>query len=379
MKKYIRIVLPVFLVLTFPLAFFAPVKAAEILSEEKNVSIDENVSDDLYLSGETISVNAEVDGDLFVSGGQITLNNYVSGNVYISGGTIRINGNISGNLFCAGGQIDIDGNISRSAYIGGGTLTIDGNIGEDLNVGAGVITLNGNVTDDVRIGAGTATVNSQTIGGDLMLGTGTPAISDETEVGGDTILDLGDSQADKVNIKPDFTGLRGKSALSIILSLTRRTAVMLGWILVGWLLFKFAPVKSRRITDLLAAGSSSLKSFLVGCGSFLSLIIIIPIAILLAILGIGQPLVQLLSSLFVIAITIASIYVSTAIIKTLIRFFTKKKYDKYVEPMILGVIIFQLIGWIPCCLGLTVKIILTVWGFGAIIITKWEAVSKAKK
>lgn len=362
MKKVFSVTSLAFTIFIISPLFLINTKAAEIRTDKQNVTIDEYIDDDLYVTGETIEINEDVNGDLIATGGQITINDDIYGNAIIGGGIVTIKGDVRGSIFCGSGQV-----------------TVDGNVGEDINIGAGRVTINGNVNDDVRIGAGTVNINSEKIGGDIFVGASSGKVSDDTEIQGDQQISIGPKdkkQAQIPSIKNIFTQ---RSITRLILNLLRKAAVLLGWLIVGFLLFKFAPVKSRRITDILTDKNSSTKSLLVGFAFLLSLILLIPILLVLVFIGIGQPIFQLFIALLYIAVTIGGIYSATAITRMVIRSVKNKKYNKYFIPMIIGVTIYQLLGWIPCCIGLTAKLIITTWGIGGILMTKWEMIQADKK
>ncbi|MBN2015669.1 hypothetical protein JW766_02450 [Candidatus Dojkabacteria bacterium] len=343
--------------------FILTVNAADIRVNEESVVVDEYVDDDLYVNAGSIEINEDVNGDLVAGGGQIVINDDIYGHAMIGGGTIEINGDIRGSLF-----------------VGGGQITVNGRIYEDANIGGGMVTLNGDVDDDVRIGGGTVYIRSTEIGGDLFVGAGNGSVSNDTEVGGDTQVEFGDAQGSKAFDFKDVFRFQQRSFVSILLDFLRKLGVLVGWLIVGYLLFKFAPVKSKTIANTLTDKNSSVMSLVVGVVFMLSLIIIVPGLILLTVLGIGQPLLGLFFSLLAVALTIGGLYSATGLTRMIIRL-KKPKYEGLMLPMLIGVTVYQILGWIPwifCCLGPIVKILITTWGVGGILVSKWNMIKESK-
>ncbi|MFC1780365.1 hypothetical protein ACFLY9_01585 [Patescibacteria group bacterium] len=365
MKRYflsITFVLSIFLL--SPILINTKLQAAEIKVDEDNPVIDEYVNDDLYITGATIQINEDVNGDVFAAGGQITITDDIYGDIYISAGTVSIEGDIRGNLICGAGQ-----------------LTLDGSVDGDVIVGAGMVTINGDVGDDIRVGGGTVNVKSESVGGDILIRAGSGSVSSDTEVDGEQDVEFGETAQLTLPETTSIFSLNRTGFTSYVLNFIRKVLVLAGWLIVGWLLFKYAPVKSRLVTDILADKSRSLKSLLAGVLFMLSLIILVPLMILFTIIGIGQPLTQLFASLFSLVVTIGGIYSATGITRMLIKM-KKPKYKGYILPMFIGVIVYQVLGWIPwifCCMGQLVKIIMTTWGVGGILLYKSELISKKKK
>ena len=341
----------------------ANTQAAELYIDEQTVTLDEMVNDDLIVSGNQITINDDVSGDCIATGAQIDINDDIYGDAIVAGGMIRITGDVRGNLIGAGGQITIDGNVSGDVLATGGTITLNGNVG-----------------DDVRIGGGSVNINSETIGDDLYVGAGSGGVSEETEVSGETNTQFGEGFQISLPSLSNLQKTARKGIFRIIMNLLRKVGVLLGWLLIGYLLFKFAPVKSRRITDILTDKQKTVRSLIIGLISVFSIVFILPLLILLMFIGIGVPIFQLSASIFSLLITIGGIYSSTAIARMLIKL-KKKKYKKYIIPMLIGVSIYQILGWIPlvfCCLGPTIKFIITTWGIGGILLLKWEMIQASK-
>ncbi len=361
MKKTLAVISLAFSIFIISPIFLLNTKAAEIKNNEQSIIVNEYIDDDLYISSGTVSIKDDINGDLIAFGGQITVEDDIYGDVVAFGGTISLQGDVRGNIICAGGQIAVDGNVNEDIYVAGGQITI-----------------NGNVTDDVRAAGGNVNVNSNEIGGDLIVRAGNVNISEDTVIDGDQ--EINTSETEKPSTQFNIINrIKQKGATGVILSLLRKIGILAGWLIVGLLLYKFIPVKSRQITNLLSDKKSTAKSLLIGFAFELAILLLTPLIILLIFLGVGQPVFQLGSLLLSTAVTISGLYCSTAITKMLIQSTKKKDYDKYIIPMLIGVTVYQVIGWIPCCIGFTAKVIITTWGLGGILLNKWNHIQASKK
>ena len=353
----IFIISPIFLINT-------RIKASEIKLDEKDVVIEELVEDDLIIKAENIEINDDIKGDLIAVGGKITINDDIYGDAIIVGVIIKIKGDIRGNLTCLGGDVVIDGDIEK-----------------DLNVFTSIVNINGNISDDVRVLSAISKINSTKIGDNLFVAGASSKISENTEIGGDKNIYIQEKSKIPtldINYLLQFTK---QSFTSIIISILRKIALLAGWILVGWTLFKAAPVKSTNIVDILSKKDTSIKSLLTGIIFILSLIIIFPILILLSIIGIGQPMTQLFTIVLAFLLSIGGIYSSTAIAKLILSRNNKRPKSNMLS-MIVGITLYQLTGFIPliaCCLGTIVRSLLTIWGLGGILYMKWKMLEDSKK
>ena len=354
---------------TLFLSLADPTRAAEIrLSRGEDVVIDDLVDDDLYVTGNSIIINEDVNGDLFAFGNKVTINDDVYGDAFIVAGSIIVNEDIRGNLYC-----------------GGGFVTIEGNISEDATIVGGNITLNGDVEDDVRIVAGRANVSSVEIGGDLIVQSSTGKVSSSTSVNGEETINISQSVKDlPLNFSQRLFGFSQFNITRMIFTFLRNIGILIGWLVIGLLLFKFVPKKSRKIADILSDRQLSAKSFLYGGCFLLSLVILVPILLIFSIIGIGQPLLAVFILILGLILSVAGIYGATGITKMIVASIKKSKYDRHVLPMLLGVCIYHLIGlfsFLCCmnCFSFIIKLIVTTYGLGGILMTLLNLKAKRRK
>ena len=79
------------------IALLAPsVNAAKSVDDQKIITIDDDIHDDFFVSGDQVTINGDINGDLFAAGGEIVVNGNVMGDAYIVGGNVTVNGKITG-------------------------------------------------------------------------------------------------------------------------------------------------------------------------------------------------------------------------------------------------------------------------------------------
>jgi hypothetical protein len=131
-----------------------------------SVPATETVDGDLYLAGGSVTMDGTVNGDLVAFGGQVTINGSVTGDLMTAGGTVSITGGVDGDVRTAGGQVTVSGPVGEDMLIAGGqtTLASGGTVGGDLIASGGTISVGGAVTGNIEATAGTYS-RGGTVGG----------------------------------------------------------------------------------------------------------------------------------------------------------------------------------------------------------------------
>ena len=99
----------------------------------------------------------------------IIIEKTISDDAYITGETIETGGEIQGDAVFAGMNITIEKDIKEDALLLGHTATVNGNIDDDIRVAAHNITINGNIGDDIIAVGKNVTMNTSTIGGSVIV------------------------------------------------------------------------------------------------------------------------------------------------------------------------------------------------------------------
>ncbi|NYT03666.1 MAG: hypothetical protein GKC00_03055, partial [Candidatus Methanofastidiosa archaeon] len=163
MKKIITVLL--LLALLLPSVY-----AAQTVNngDQKIVTIENDVNDDLFISGDQVTINGNINGDLFAAGGQVVVNGNVTGDAYVAGGNVTINGQVTGGLILGAGQATVSGKTGK-ILAGCGDLAIKGNTDKIIAVAGNVKIYSTSVVDRYAYISTGGFENQGTINGELNL------------------------------------------------------------------------------------------------------------------------------------------------------------------------------------------------------------------
>lgn len=381
---------------------FFQVEALTIENADRgeNYRLEEDVEDDLVVVGEAnIIIEGDINGDLFVLGSAIKINGNVEGNVYIAGGNVELYNIIGKNLYIAGGTVNVDGQIMRDVMIAGGTINLSGEIGEDVNIAGGDVVIESLVGDDVRVTAGMVKILN-TVGGDVMAGAETVTIDADiagsVHSSGNTSLDSGVIQGDLV-IYGDEGSYNYSSAVEIQGEEIIKRPVgskyeadayysplgdllkagfwfkaffafvhIAGFVMVGYLLFKFAPVRIDATLSRMSDFEELTKSGFVGLLAFPAAGFI---AFLLAISVFGWPLLKVMVLLGLLTSSLVTPVAGIWLGRKVLPLFGSKR--RYIVALTVGVAIIQVVGLIPFVGWIFGKILLFIV-VGALLRMQWS-------
>lgn len=333
------------------------------------VDVEGDVQGNLYAVGGMVTIDGTVEGDVYTAGGQLEMNGAVNGSVFAGGGTININGDIAEDLNTAGGQVNVKGTIGDDLRAAGGYLVIDGTVGDDVMAGAGVFELTGDVKGDVRVGGDDVTIRSEMIGGDLII-TGDEdkvSISDDTAIGGEYKLE---KRTFSTKYKGDNESLKDTFAGAGALGFVFKTLVLfvegLGFILLGWLAFKVAPVKMDATVSKMNSLREKGMSFAVGFIAFPTTLLL---ALLLTLILVGWQTVMALFALATLAMALAVPVAGVSLGRWVLTKLGRK--ENLVLPLFVGVTIIQLVRIVPCLGGLTIMLVY-ITAIGAMLRMQYE-------
>ena len=379
MKKAIIFVFSILIFLFIPINVFA---------QEKNITLEkgETINQNPYVvAGENIDISGIVNGDVIAAGGQINISGKINGDLIATGGNIRLSGEVTQNVRMVGGQITISGKVGKNLLIGSGNLEISENavVVGYLVSGSGNASIFAPIGGNVTIGSGNLSIYKN-INGNLLAASEQIYISPEVNVKGDfeywskndvnvdskviilgeTIkhdfpknINLGISKIDPVKILGGFIGLAvGFKILSVITLL-----------FIGFLMIKLFPNLMNQTEKNIS--EKAWKSILIG---FL-VMIIFPISfIVLLITVIGIPVAFILAALYGIYIYLSKIFV----IYWLGGKILNKSKSKYLSFTVAS-LIYMILLIVPPISGV-VRLITTLLGFGAVLLSCKEGFAKAK-
>jgi len=361
----------------FALFLVIPAKASAYVVQKGNsivITKDQVVNDNFYAAGQNITIEGRIRGDVFCAGQNINIKGPVEGSIFCAGQSINLDGPVSGSVRVAGNTVNINSIVGQNVDVFGAAVNLgsEAKVGWDMLVGAASANIDGQVNKDLHGGGATIVINGKVAKNvNLSLGGKDTSliIGDNAVVGGNLLYksskDASVSSKAKIAGKTERTeikkgGWQGKNlaalwawgALFSIFSM-----ILIGLVLIG--LFK-KPVTT--VSDLMVEKISSS----IGIGFLV--IILGPVAlILLAITVIGIPLALLLLGLWIIVLGVSKVIAGIFVGRVLVQKYWTVKKDSLTWQMIIGIIIFTLIGMIPF-IGWLLAFIAVCWALGAMLI-----------
>jgi len=152
------------------------------------VRIQGAIDEDVYAAGGTVDILATVEGDVVAAGGHVAVGEHVNGDVMAAGGVVSVNADVADDVRLAGGNVTISGTIGDDAVAAGGNVTLT--VGSAVNGRAwfagGRIDVAGTVGKELRA-TGRQIVLSGQVKGDVTLAGDVISILDSAIVDGDLV------------------------------------------------------------------------------------------------------------------------------------------------------------------------------------------------
>lgn len=343
----------------------------ENLGERETYSITNDIEDNLIvLGGDEVFIEGDINGDLIVLSEEVDITGSVEGNVYIFSKEARIDNFIGKSLYVFAQEVEVKGEVVRDIFTFSERATLNGVIGEDLNSVGSFVWSNALVGDDLRVASQFVRI-SNSVGNDIIAlvsglhFTGT--------VGGNIFRaeDLFPSHRppswDSVS-----QGIRWTSSLSdlLIVNLWIKTFFVLfqsiGLVLVGILLFKFAPIRLEEAVSRMNNTGDFTKSAITG---FMAYPVGFVLGFMLIISLFGWPLFQVLVLLAGLATVLVTPISGIWLGRKLLALFGSKR--RYVVAVTLGVVLIQFVRIIPV-FGWLFHQLLTFAVIGALLRAQWS-------
>lgn len=361
--------------------FLSPVYAVplDFLQSGENVTLSQNqyINQDYFAAGKTVIVSGVVNGDAYLAGGNIIVDGIVNGSVLAAGGNINIRGRVTNDVRVAGGQINISGivggnvtsaggntNIENTAQINGslvaatGNLNINGPVGKSATFGAGQVNLNSTVGGNITAGVGVLTLLPQTkIGGNLEYWSDKDAtVQDGAMVFGTTHRNQPPKEFASRTQQAREQAQRSATGAVFFFKLIALFTYLVG----GIILIKAAPVFSAKTVEF------AKEKFWLSLGLGFLITIAFPIVfILLLVTVLGIPLALMLLLLFLFYLYFGALISSLALGKMIL----KGDKNALFWPLILGLLVYEIVGAIPL-LGWLFKMVMLFLGIGVFFLAK---------
>ena len=338
----------------------------------------EVVADDLIVMAGEIVIEGMIDGDLVAFGGDIVVSGDVSGDVLIAGGNIKITGDVADDAVVAGGEIEISSDVGDNllAACGSFKMTEDSSVGRDALLACGSVDIYGDVLRNLLVGGSDVVIGGSVLGDVVIDSDEAPRIASGGKIFGDVnysceydiVVDDEASILGNVNKKIPDEG-RQRSDFE---KFNAWLSGFLSIFIVGFLLVRMLPVCTRNVCNNLKK-----SGLMCGLWGIAGLVIVPLIGLFLMITVIGLPLALILFCGYVLMIYVSKVYVSVFVGKFLLSMGGSRS-DSLVLMLFLGLLAFELVEFVPVMSGF-VSLLVLVFGFGAIMLTKREMYALFRK
>lgn len=328
------------------------------------------------------------EGDLYLFGNDVTMDQLVSGNVYIFANNVTVTGQVAGNMYIVANRVTVDqAYIQYATYITATTVEFKG-VTTDLYVSTMTLNIPANygAYRDIQVNAQTAYI-AGAVGRNAFVNA--PHLSLEKD--GATAMIFGNlsyTSPQEINIP------EGAVEGEVQYSKTTQNTLTAGELVQKYSILFFSAFVTALIIYLLAhffAKKSEEKAteviahkWLPTFGIGLLGIILVPIAsIVLTLTLVGIPAALLLLAFYALLLFISIPVITVLLAKIIANRFHVERVLPQILIVLLVSIILSAIFLIPY-VGIIIKVILAVLGFGAMIIAiffknLWNGTKKDKK
>ena len=371
-------ILSVFLIL----ATLSLVLGGDVLaSEDTTIGKDEVIEGPYVNTGDKITISGTINGDCYIAGGVITVDGAINGDLIVGGGVVTIKGRVSDDVRAAGGMVVIDGKVGKNVTALGGTVTFgsDADIDGDVLTSGGTFAHLGNIDGKALIYSSDVTLAGR-VGKDINITAEKITVAKTAILDGN--LDYTSDKEASVSAQAKITGnvrrtAAGKALTQIVPSAQGRLfRVRFGFnllsyfsmLLLGLIFLKIAPRQTTAISKLI--GEQPWRSMGLG---FLALALT-PIAIVVLVISvIGVPLAAILGVIYILWISLSSLFTGLFIGQ---KVFTLANLKENAYAMLaVGLLLLQLVLALPVVGGF-VRLLSVLAAVGAIITLKREALRR---
>jgi cytoskeletal protein CcmA (bactofilin family) len=330
------------------------------------LSKDETVKSDIFVTCARGRIDGTVEGDLFFFGQSVEISGQIKGDAIIFAGSTRINGQIDGNIRSFTNNLTITGSVAKNVLTFNEVVNLDsaGKIGGSLTAFADAVGLDGHLGRDLVV-FDNQTIISGSIDGGIQARGHNLSIGSSAQVGG-PIRFTGDNPASvasgaKLASPVEFTKAVHKSEYTEGHYYVWRIIWTAAFVLFGMVLFLLLP---KFAEDSVRAGER------VGAPLGLGLLVLpaVPIACLIAcITVVGIPLGVLTFGLWILGLFTAEIVVGAVVGNWILG----RAADTWglVGRMAMGFVLVRVV-YTPLAhvhiIGFLVGLGIWMWGMGAI-------------
>lgn len=317
-------------------------------------TIRADVNGDVTMASVSATIEGTVRGNVHVIAGSTTIRGEVTGSVYIVGGLVRLAGAVDGDIVVIGGRLDINENarVGGDVIIGGAQAQLDGAIDGTVYGSVMLYDQQGRVAGNVELQSDRIQIGSTArIGTDFRYQSGADAsIHSGARVSGETV---------HTNAEP------WKSVSGGALAPYGQFARLVWSMLTGAILIVLMPRLFYRASELASSGALAPIWGLLG-------IVILPILAVIAIVSVFLlPIGILLLLLLPIALYLSQVVIGITIGQAILpQTWRDGSRGFLLMALVLGILIIGILKMAPLpFLNSILSLIITIWGFGALLLS----------
>lgn len=310
------------------------------------------INDNLYVAGSDVNISGTVIGDLFAAGGNVTVSGPVEEDLMAAGGSLNISGKVNGDERVAGGTVIISNSIGGDLLVAGGQVSIlpGSIIGKDVEISGGNINYRGESNGRLSISGGDVYINGK-VNGDLSITAQNIKLGPDAMINGnfeysspkEAVLEEGSKINGTVEFNKTTTFEKNSDAKPMVGFITFAFITKMAAIIFAALIFFY--FFRKPIEAIVKEGVSN---FWKNAGKGFVILIVIPAAVIISLITIiGAPLGVIGGMLYAALLIVSSIIANLIFAQLCLNFFKKGEKGLNWWIIILSVIIFGMILFIP--------------------------------
>lgn len=342
--------------------------------ERSGTSADESALGDTYLAGGTVLSAAAISGDLVTAGGTIIVSGPVGSDLTAVGGSVSVSGDVGDDLRAAGGTLIVQGSVNGDIVLAAGQVEVAGTgIGGDAAIAGGTVNIDAPIAGSLKVAGGEVRINALVVG-DVDVRADRVVLGPKADIQGalryTSAREAAIDPAASLAFEPEYTAVEkgyepSPAGIAAIVSLALFAKLLMS--LVGALAVYFFFPRYARET-VLSAGEKTTASIGIGI-VFLIVVPIVSLFLLLTIIGL--PLGALGMVGYIGALIAACIVAPITLGSFVNHWVSKKGYVVTWKTILIGVVVYALLGFIPLIGGLA-KFIVFILTLGALLSIKWN-------
>ncbi len=333
------------ILLIAPLSYVSA--ATFVAPKGESASVREEVTGDVYAASNAVIIAAPVHGDIFAAGDSVDISGQSDASVFAAGRSVTVSGNAKDDVRVAGNMVSLTATVTHDVFAAGSSIFLgpESSVGGDAYLGGSDITIAGTVRGTLHVAGEKVTIaKTAVIAGDVITYGKAPIIEEGSTIRGKTTTVAAKTRPEEDRRQHAIGGLV-RSAVSAAL--------------LAYALILLAPLSMT--AAYARANSSPVRSGLLGLGI---IILFFPLALILAITGIGFHLAALVGTTAIFLIVLGMGTSTTLLGAWLMKLITKKDAPLTWQHAVIGGVAATLIS-ITGGIGFIVLFVIFLLGLGA--------------